>query len=385
MRLAFISTMAAAPWGGSEELWAASARAALAGGHKVLVSTFDWGSLPPQIESLRRDGAQLLLRPRRQTRVQRLLSAILPITPPWIHSLSRFEPDAVLISQGSAYECVARSVTRPLLHWLTRQSSQLPFVNLVQFNRPGVKSKRSTLLAARRYYHRAAANLFVCSRNIEQASAWLGTAVPRARVVCNPANLADTSALPWPARTDDSIRIACVARLETATKGQDLLLHALARINDPRIHLTLAGTGKDLGALRALAANLGLEGRVHFPGQVIDLRKFWATHHLLALASHFEGTPLAMIEAMLLARPVIVTNVGGCDDWVTNDRQGWIAPSASTEHMVAALQTALQAQQDWPTIGQAARTRALELFDPDAGRSLANLLISSAERDAVSR
>ncbi len=383
MRLAFISTMAGAPWGGSEELWAASARAAMAGGHKVLISTFDWGSLPPQIEKLRREGAQVLLRPREQTRVQKLLGAILPITPPWIRSLSGFEPDAVLISQGSAYECVARSATRPLLHWLTNRSPQLPMVNLVQFNRPGVKCRRSTQLAARRYYDRAAANLFVCSPNIEQASEWLGVAVPRARVVCNPANLADTSALPWPAHTDDSIRIACVARLDIATKGQDLLLHALARIDDPRVHLTLAGTGKDSAALRALAADLGLQSRIHFPGQVLDLREFWATHHLLALASHFEGTPLAMIEAMLLARPVVVTNVGGCGDWVTSNRQGWIAASPSTEHMTAVLRSALQAQHDWPTIGLAARAKALEMFDPDAGRSVVNLLIRSAERGAT--
>lgn len=380
MRLAFISTMAGSAWGGSEELWAAAARAALAGGHSVLISTFDWPTLPPQIVSLRAAGARVVLRPRKPSRLQRLIGlmgGVVPMEPSWLRTIRGFSPHGVLVSQGSAYECVARSATRPLLRWLANSTRPVRFVNLVQFNRPGVKRNQRTQRDARRFYQSAAANLFVCRRNITEAAEWLGAAVPQAKVVCNPANLGDSGALPWPADNTESksiIRLACVARLDIAVKGQDLLLRALAEINEPRVHVTFAGVGTDGDTLRELARRLGLQDRVDFAGQVADIRGLWASHHMLVLASHSEGTPLAMIEAMLLGRPVVVTDVGGCGDWVTYGREGWIAASSTVSHIVAALRAALEEQQRWESIGAAARERATKLLDPQPGQTVLDLM-----------
>jgi glycosyltransferase involved in cell wall biosynthesis len=307
---------------------------------------------------------------------------VLPVEPSWLRAVRAFEPHAVLVSQGSAYECVARSATRPLLRWLANPARPVRFVNLVQFNRSGVKRNWRTQRHALRFYQAAAANLFVCRRNITEASDWLGVPVPRAQVVCNPANLSDTAGLPWPVSDDegkDIIRLACVARLDVAVKGQDVLLRALAQINDPRVRLTVAGAGPDRDTLRELARQLGLQGVVHFAGQIADVRALWASHHMLVLASHSEGTPLAMIEAMLLGRPVVVTDVGGCSDWVTYGREGWIAASPTVDHVGAALRAALAEHARLPEAGGLARARAVGLHDPHAGRTVLRVLTPGVE------
>lgn len=376
MNIAVFSTMAGAPWGGSEELWHATAAAAIRAGHRVIISTFHWGAPPPKLQALLDAGALHLPRPRRPGR----LASWLGLTPPWLAELERFAPDAVLLSQGSAYECAARRATRPLLTWLTRRG--VPVVNLVQFNRPDVKRDRATLRLAQGLYRSAAANLFVCQRNAEQAAQWLGQPVPRSRVVCNPVNLPSTAALPLPPLAEGQpIRLACVARLEAATKGQDLLLHALAdvlRRHPGGLSLTLAGQGRDLQPLTELRDRLGLSADVAFAGQVTTLTDLWRTHHALALPSHAEGTPLAMVEAMLLGRPALVTDVGGCADWVRDGVDGWVVPAPSHDTLAAGLLRLLADRSHLPGMAAAARQRAVELHDPQPGDTVLSILTAAA-------
>ena len=143
VRIAMISTMRAAPWGGSEELWFAAARVALARGHEVAVSVFDWPEPAPKVLALRDAGAVLLRRPARPSQ---LLARFR--TPRWIRELERFAPEVVCLSQGAAYECVRQRSTRPLLEWL--DGRPIPLVLVVQYNDEEVDLRPRTVEAARR-------------------------------------------------------------------------------------------------------------------------------------------------------------------------------------------------------------------------------------------
>ena len=63
MKIAFVS-ICGMPWGGSEILWVATAKEALAKGHQVLVSVFDWPEQHPAIQELESLGAVVIYRRR---------------------------------------------------------------------------------------------------------------------------------------------------------------------------------------------------------------------------------------------------------------------------------------------------------------------------------
>jgi len=372
MRLLFFSSMRGEGWGGSEELWAAGAQAALADGHRVCICVFDWEPAAAKLLALRDAGASIVTRPLRVSRWQPLLPR-----GAWLRALDEFAPEAICLSQGSTYECVGRRSTRPFLGWLESQSA--PLVDVLQFNRPRSGLRASTRRRCVRLFERAVCNGFVAQRNIVETAATLGREVPRARVLRNPVNLASTEPLAWP-ESSERLRLACVGRLHTDAKGQDVLLEALstAAARDRPWTLSLFGEGRDRGRLETLARFFGIADRVHFRGQTNDIRAVWIEHHLLVLPSRAEGTPLAMVEAMLLGRPCVVTDVGGCTEWVRDGIEGFVASTATPSAVADALARAWEARHRWSEMGLAATARAVSLHDPDPGRTLLELMLSAA-------
>lgn len=371
MRIAFFSAMRGDPWGGSEELWSAAAREALNAGHQVSISTFDWPNRPPQIRALESAGAHLIPRPLRPSRLCTIFGP-----PAWLRELERWSPDAICLSQGNPYECIGRRSTRLLLPWLER--GKTPTANIIQYAAESTALKPRTRRLASRLFNLSTINAFVAQRNLDRVTAQMAAPIPRPRILQNPVNLADTSELPWP--TDTTARFATVGRLHTDAKGQDLLFYALAsppwRSRDWT--LDLFGDGRDRDPLIDLAKTLNLSGRVRFRGQTPDIRSIWADHHLLLLPSRNEGTALAMIEALLLGRPVVATRVGGAPDWITEGQTGFLADSPSAESISAALERAWSARPRWPDMGRAAREFVLKNRDPNPGRTLLNLILGAA-------
>ena len=103
MRIVFISSMAGALWGGSEELWSQAAVRFANQGHQVAASVTYWPQLSPKVTRLTEHNIDLFVRkPIRYTIPQRLWRKI-------THQqrrqkefvwLRRQEPDLILISQG---------------------------------------------------------------------------------------------------------------------------------------------------------------------------------------------------------------------------------------------------------------------------------------------
>ena len=101
-----------------------------------------------------------------------------------------------------------------------------------------------------------------------------------------------------------------------ARKGHDRLLRALARLSDLDWRLTIVGgAGRDpahAGALRALAEQLGIAGRVTFAGEAdtATLDSLWRGADIFALATQWEGYGMAIAEALKHGLPVAVTAGG---------------------------------------------------------------------------
>ena len=92
-------------------------------------------------------------------------------------------------------------------------------------------------------------------------------------------------------------RVGAVANLRPV-KNLDLLVRAgaiLAPLH-PQVRLEIAGEGESRAELESLARELGLEGRVAFPGTVLDVPGFLADLDVAVLCSRSEGSPNAIME-----------------------------------------------------------------------------------------
>jgi len=105
-------------------------------------------------------------------------------------------------------------------------------------------------------------------------------------------------------------------------KGQELVIRALSGLPDAR--LLLVGKGEDEAMLRALAVELGVAGRVHFLG-LLDhdmLPLVLSACDAMVLPSASEGLANAWVEALACGTPLVITDVGGARELVTDPLAG---------------------------------------------------------------
>jgi L-malate glycosyltransferase len=358
VRICIVSTSFHVPWGGSEELWARMAHAALDQGHEVALVLKRWPETPSPVRVLEARGAKVFLRTvdlgRRWSRAFEYLVHPFP-------SIIRWAPEAILISQSSLYDLMYRNDVHRLLEAL-----KLPYTIVIQqiceYQFPiGNEFFRERIADYCRRAHRVA---FVAEGNRKGAERQLGIKLPNSCVVRNPTNLDACAIAPWP--VEETARLACVARLEVDDKGHDVLLECLAadHFRKRDWELRLYGKGRDELYLRRLARSRGIADRVIFRGHVDDVSSIWADNHLNVMASRTEGTPLALVEAMLCGRPSVVSDVGGNLEWVVEPRNGFTAEAPSVRSFGAALERAWAARADWEARGKASHHDALGLIDP---------------------
>ena len=130
-----------------------------------------------------------------------------------------------------------------------------------------------------------------------------------------------------------TVRYGLTGRL-VPIKNPGLFLEALAQTirEQPTNRITglVVGDGPLRGELEAQARRLGLSNAVQFTGWRHDLPDVYAGVDVACLTSWNEGTPVALIEAMAAARPVVATAVGGVGDLLEEAGQAPapIAPGA---------------------------------------------------------
>ena len=150
----------------------------------------------------------------------------------------------------------------------------------------------------------------------------------------------------------------------TQQKGIDLLFRALTQLRDKPFQLDIAGDGPERAALMRLSEELGLNDRVRFLGWVgrDDLPRVFGNADVFVLASHIEGMPNVVLEAMAYARPVVCTRVSGCEELVADRVTGLTVDIGSESQLVAALRELLSDAQLRSRMGAAGRARVEKEF-----------------------
>jgi glycosyltransferase involved in cell wall biosynthesis len=152
----------------------------------------------------------------------------------------------------------------------------------------------------------------------------------------------------------ETVNFYYLGRIDVVNKGLDLLLDAFTVFSQGKpVQLTFQGPG-ERGAKELLqrARRLGIQDRVTYlpPDFATRSSTLIAKYDVFCLPSRYEGFGLAALEAMLAARPVLVSTIGGIAPHVDAARAG-VVVEPSCQSILAGLERLWEERATWARMG----------------------------------
>lgn len=122
---------------------------------------------------------------------------------------------------------------------------------------------------------------------------------------------------------EDAFLLLSVGELNE-NKNHQIIIKALAKLNNPNIHYAIAGVGDGREAVLALAEALGVAGQVCFLGYRTDVPELNHTADVFCFPSIREGLPVSLVEAVACGLPVVAAKNRGTCEIVTPDKNGFL-------------------------------------------------------------
>jgi len=180
--------------------------------------------------------------------------------------------------------------------------------------------------------------------------------------------IAAQAAAPVPAGLEPNgrPRIGMVGNLD-ARKDPGLLVAAAATVRAavPDVEVLLVGAFRDAAyeaSVRGRIAALGMEPAVRVTGFLANPFPVVRTLDVLAHAAHRDPFPLALLEGMALARPIVATAVGGIPEMLVDGESGFLVPPADPAALAAAIAPLLHDPAARVRIGRAGYERLTHRF-----------------------
>jgi glycosyltransferase involved in cell wall biosynthesis len=352
-------------------LWSRAAHVLLDRGHSVRISYREpWRGAPAPLKKLHRQGARIRWHGRSilGRSARRSLARFGLNTNPHIGWLDRTRPDLVVITIGiHTDDCTMAEACR---------RRGIPYVVILQAAGDAHWMHDGNLDDFRGMYLGARACFFVSRENLDVVETNLAARVPHTAIVANPFNVSWQAAPVWP-DASDGLRMACVGRLHMESKGQDLVVEVMRRDKWRSRPLHVAFWGSDHGdgrRLRDLIRMHGLGNRLSIGGYSNDIEQLWSRHHALLLPSRYEGSALALLEAMICGRTAIATTVGRAGEFIADDQTGFLARAATADMLDEAMERAWHHRGEWRAIGAHAGQRIRSIYSSSPEADFASLL-----------
>lgn len=140
----------------------------------------------------------------------------------------------------------------------------------------------------------------------------------------------------------DKISFVAVGSL-IPIKGYDLLIEAAKIVKQKgyTFSIELIGRGNQEQELKTLVNKLGLANEIRFLGYLSNPYAYINRADVFVMTSISEALPSALIEAMIIGKPVLITNTAGCREVIGHGRFGMMAertPQAFAEKMMVCIE-----------------------------------------------
>jgi len=158
--------------------------------------------------------------------------------------------------------------------------------------------------------------------------------------------------------------VTIIANLRHPVKDHATFLRAARQVHAmfPAARFIIAGEGELTGAMRQLAAQLGINDRVFFIGRAERVAELLGATDVGVLSSKAEGFSNSILEYMAAACPVVVTDVGGAREAVIDGESGYIVPAGDDKQMAARIITLLENTEQARCLGERGRVIAEQRF-----------------------
>jgi glycosyltransferase involved in cell wall biosynthesis len=233
----------------------------------------------------------------------------------------------------------------------------------------------------------ACARVLRASGRVTAVSGWLAAqaasfAPGLAPVTVAPMPVDDRAFSPGPG-DEPRDELLFVGRLDRQ-KGAEIALRALALLDGPAAGLALrvVGGGPEEPALRRLAGELGVAGRVRWDGHLsqADLAGRYRRAAALLVPGRDEGLGLVAVEGQLSGAPVVAAASGGLLDVVADGRTGRTFPPGEPGALARAVESTLADRDATARMAKAAREQAAARFGPaGAARAYAAVYAEAIE------
>jgi len=168
-------------------------------------------------------------------------------------------------------------------------------------------------------------------------------------------------------------------------KGHEVFVRAMPLVltSVPQATFVIAGEGPEKPRLQSLARELGVEDKVTFTGYVSRAAAVMNVFDVFVMPSLSEGLGLAMLEAMVLRKPVVATRTGGIPEVIEDGSNGLLAavgdPASLAECVVRLLQDSDLARR---VSGEGRRTVETRFSASEMARKTAALYAALLDRSS---
>lgn len=158
-------------------------------------------------------------------------------------------------------------------------------------------------------------------------------------------------------------RVAIFIGRLVGDKGINELIRAVKKISD--VHLILVGAQEpELDPLaEEVIHEIESNQRVHAVGFQNDVRPFLVAADFLVFPSYREGFPNVPLQAGAMGLASIVTDINGCNEIITRDKNGLVIPPKDEEALVIAIQRILNEKELLESLQLNARNVIEEKYD----------------------
>ena len=134
---------------------------------------------------------------------------------------------------------------------------------------------------------------------------------------------------------EDDFFILSVGELNQ-NKNQEIIVRAIAKLNNPKIHYFIAGKGDKADYLKELAKKMNVN--LHLLGYRTDIVELLNTADVYAFPSYREGLSVALMEAMAAGLPCVVSKIRGNVDLIEDGKGGYLCDPNSVDEFAKAIE-----------------------------------------------